>query len=131
MRLKFFKSKDQVLLEKALLELEPEFACESTFREIKEVLWKDYKRDKKTYAKLIVGEEAAVIIALNTISNIAGDFLESGKGSFYRGVLDHRGKDALTIYKKAVGMLVERDEITQEFAQDQIRIIEKNIKNTG
>lgn len=67
------------------------------------------------------------------IANVSGDMAESGQYHIYRGVLSPMGpgRDLLNIFDSAIDELVILGEVDEETAQEQKRIIRKNMQDVG
>ncbi|RLC35791.1 MAG: hypothetical protein DRH33_08075 [Candidatus Nealsonbacteria bacterium] len=68
-----------------------------------------------------------------TISNVAGDLVESGNYHIYRGVLNpmEPGEELVEIFDMAVDKLVEMRVLDAERAKKEKGILRKNIKSVG
>ena len=67
----------------------------------------------------------------STISNIAGDLVESGNYHIYRGVINPMGtgNELLKIFNKAIDKLVEMKVLDSERAEKEKGALQENIKS--
>lgn len=101
-----------------------QIAMDHTFKAAEQSI----KADKKD---IINDKRDPYEIALTALWNISNEELSVGHNHIYRGVLSGTGQGYLFVFKKTVSILLERGIIDENEAQENRKMIQKNIKNAG
>ena len=76
-------------------------------------------------------KEIPELWAMKCVFNLLTPELESGANHFYRGELTFRGLEFFKIYRFLLDKLVKNGTITQEWADNDSRILNQNIDHVG
>ncbi len=71
------------------------------------------------------------IFALSLVANTCGDFCESGEFHIYRGMLNPTGEDFLEMFKDAVKQLILLGGTDEEWYEQNLTALLKNISSVG
>ena len=115
-----------------LEEAEREFSSKD-FHLVKGHIEKILRSHPDKFVEIIKRGETPRQWIYSTISNIAGDLVESGNYHIYRGVINPMGpgNELLKIYNKAIDKLVEMKVLDKERAEKEKSALQKNINNVG
>lgn len=105
----------------------------SSFHLVGEPIKNALYREKREVSKSIQDGIPVKELVYNSISNLAGDLVESGSFHLHRGLLNPigPGPDLLKLYDDAMDKLVEFGAIEESFAKEQKSGIRTNIKSVG
>jgi hypothetical protein len=67
----------------------------------------------------------------NLFANQVGDELETGKHHLYRGILTPLGKDLMSFYVSHLSSMAQSGQVSQEWAEEQIKIMRENVQSIG
>ena len=126
-----FTSKEIKLFRKGLDLLEHRIGTSPSFVEMRRLIEEDMKRSEAPYIEAIRNSKSPVQVAATTISNGAGDVVESGRLSLYRGVLSPAGEDMFKLYKNCMNVLVDTGFISPEKRTEEFAAVSRNIKTVG
>jgi len=129
---KFFPPKEIKEALGILEEAECEFSSKD-FNLIKGHIKKILHSHPDKFVEMIKQGETPRQWVYSTISNIAGDLVESGNYHIYRGVINPAGigNELLKIYNKAIDKLVEIKVLDNERAKKEKAALQENIKSVG
>jgi len=115
-----------------LEEAEREFSSKD-FHLVKGYIEKVLRSQPDKFVEIIKQGETPRQWIYSTISNIAGDLVESGNYHIYRGVINPMGpgNELLKIYNKAIDKLVEMKVLDNERAKKEKDALQENIKSVG
>lgn len=121
---------------KAVLGILDEAACRfqgRAFARLHSLMKSDATRNTDNIVQLVESGISPRTIVYSSLSNIAGDELESGKHHIYRGRLNPigEGPELLALYRAAVSELHNMGELDKERHDAEQSAINKNIRNAG
>lgn len=105
-------------------------AAKEEFSEIIIALKHRIKESTKEEIEEAIGSRVEGFI-LAAVSNASGDYAESGEFHMYRGVLSPKGEKYLKLFLFCIRRLHEIGEIEEEYRNQQIEQIYKNISSVG
>ena len=126
-----FTPKEIKLFKKGLDLLEHRIGTSPSFLEMRRLIEEDMKRSEAPYIEAIRNSNSPEQVAATTISNGAGDAVESGRMSLYRGVLSPAGEEMFQLYKNCMNFLVESGFITTAKRDEEFAAISRNIRTVG
>jgi len=129
---RIFAPKEVKIALNVLDELSLEFQTEA-FKEIRSKIEEGILGDYKNVIYQVKDGASARQLIYFSITNIAGEYMESGYYHIYRGVLNPLGigNDLLSLFDMAIDRLLEDGAISAKEAKEQKAGIRKNIKCVG
>ena len=105
----------------------------SAFVLVQQQIEKELRSNSKVFLETIKKGRTVQLYVYSMITNEVGDMLESGEFHMYRGVLNPMkgGNTLLKIYDYYIDELITLNDITQEYADDQKKILRNNINDVG
>lgn len=135
---KFFSKSKQTVSKNSLQTLMDELnkaekhLNNESFHLIKGRIVKGIRKDPKSISDIIYNNKSSSTAWIyGVISNIAGDYVESGEYHIYRGVLNPVGNDLLKLFDGAINNLLEIGIIENDYAKQQKKAVRENIKGVG
>lgn len=103
----------------------------SSFVRVHGVVKERIKKSEKAIVEAVKNGANPEVIAVAEVTNISGDFVESGDLCIYRGVLSPIGQDMLNLHKAAYQRMVELGATTQGNASLEIEALINNLRMVG
>lgn len=127
---RIFTSKEIKITIEAINEAE-KVLDNSSFNLIRDQIDKAVQHHQKKIIKLIKKGTTPTELAYIYVSNISGNYLESGHFHLYRGLLVGSGKELLKLFDDSTDKLVEIGAIEETFAKQQKQGIRDSISQMG
>jgi hypothetical protein len=126
-----FKAKEVKLFMKGLDLLEHRIGSSSSFSQIRQMIAADMRRSEQPYIHAIRNSNSPEIVAATSVSNAAGDMVESGSMCIYRGLLSPAGEEMFQLYKDSMDALVDLGFIESFKRDEELAAIQRNIQTVG
>lgn len=129
---KIFKSKEAKAVLGVLDELGYKFD-NNAYQMVRSVIEKSMEKYPESYIKLLKSGKSPREVVLTFVSNISGDFVESGRFHIYRGVLNDlsEGPDLLKLFDYSTDELQQIGAFTEDYANKQKLELRECIKQVG
>lgn len=129
---RLFPSNEMKMVIEAIKEAEKNLNNE-TFYIVKEKIEKAIHKEPKKVSELIKNGTSPIEWVYSIVSNISGDYVESGQYHLYRGILNPMGpgEKLLKLFDDSTDKLVEIGAIEESYAKEQKRGVRDNIKTVG
>ena len=117
---------------KAINEAEKNLNNDS-FYIVREKIEKAIYKEPKKVSELIKNGTTPIEWIYSVVSNISGNYVESGQFHLYRGILNPMGpgEKLLKLFDDSTDKLVEIGAIEESYAKQQKRGVRDNIKTVG
>jgi len=127
---RLFPSKEMKMVIRAMKEAE-NVLNNYSFYIIKNVILKNIYNNPKKVSENLKKSSSTIEWVYSIISNISGDYVESGHYHMYRGMLNSQGQDLLKLFDDSTDELLKMGAIDETFAKEQKNMVRLNIRHVG